>query len=1155
MRIRGVEFPAGLIDAHKAGELVLFVGAGASMGAPSSLPGFQKLVELTRDEADLYEIIGDVSKAPLDEVMGRMEDAPYLIKVHERVAHHIGDPNSQPNDAHAAIAQLASTGSPRIVVTNYDEHLTKSLSPSVPHYFAPALPMGDNFEGVVYLHGALSRGADSLIVTDRDFGRAYLTDAWAARFVERMFTRYTVLFIGYSHNDVIMKYLARGLGRVKERFILTPYPGDRLWAQLGITPVEYKKGPDGPSAHDALWNALDGWAFDAGMRLLDHQERVKRLVSLQVPPLNPEDNSYLESIVVDEGTVRIFTDHARDPAWLWWAAEKPCFRTLFDQRPGTPDVIVEQLAFWFAEYFVTEEQSGIALAIVFNAGGHLGPDLAFAVSRRLNQLPTPCPTELRPWLLLAVRDARNQRSDFFDFLLSSASWTDDPDTALYLFTHLTEPQSYLMPGFLDASRVEVGVRGDDYWLREAWKKVFLPNLSDAAAKLLPVIDQHLRQAYLELVIAQGPNAAAWSSYGRTAIEPHPSDQFPGPLGFLIDAARDCIESLLNTAVPQANTQLDSWAATDILLLRRLAVHGWIERHDISAAEKVAWLQTRSWLFDSGLSHEIFRLLAEALPAIDADDTKALVDIIAAAANTNESVRARAAYILTHIGRHSPNPTSAHEALAAITAAHPELQPPERIEADGADAAASDAAPTTPDEFHSKLAADAPAIRELLIQYESKQDRFDAPEWFLMGQLLGEVVGQWPTDGFAVLDAVGADHPGISQAVIYGWGRATLDDVTAQQVLTRIGQLELRQLVHAIARMLCSRSTDWRSIPASRAVAVECWTSIPIDTPSALEGGDWTDRAGNHPAGLLAEYWILSVEAEWNTAPDAWNGLTTEVAQHLDRMLDTNDTRGEMAQVMVANSIRFLHEADAAWCERNVLPLLRWDDEERARRAWGGYLSRGGWTDELLSAGLLPLFLDTVAHRGKLEKRRGWRLLEQLAEIAVYAERNPREWLSEFIQKATLTTRVEWAEQVAHTLRNAQSDLVELQWRRWIHEYWEGRVEGRLTTMTTEEASAMAEWVLYLTDSQEEAIALALRHEAGLTSQSRVFHVLRGQNRIARCPERFADLVKHLLTGSKLPCYSGYDLPSIVQQLKTHGVSEDSIRPIREQGIRLNIPLD
>jgi len=51
-----------------------------------------------------------------------------------------------------------------------------------------------------------------LIVTDEDFGRAYLNDAWAARFLDRMFATFPVLFVGYSHSDTIMKYMARGLG-------------------------------------------------------------------------------------------------------------------------------------------------------------------------------------------------------------------------------------------------------------------------------------------------------------------------------------------------------------------------------------------------------------------------------------------------------------------------------------------------------------------------------------------------------------------------------------------------------------------------------------------------------------------------------------------------------------------------------------------------------------------------------------------------------------------------------------------------------------------------------------------------------------------------------------------------------------------------------
>ena len=40
MWMGGVDVPQELIDAHQRGELVIFVGAGASMSAPSNLPDF-----------------------------------------------------------------------------------------------------------------------------------------------------------------------------------------------------------------------------------------------------------------------------------------------------------------------------------------------------------------------------------------------------------------------------------------------------------------------------------------------------------------------------------------------------------------------------------------------------------------------------------------------------------------------------------------------------------------------------------------------------------------------------------------------------------------------------------------------------------------------------------------------------------------------------------------------------------------------------------------------------------------------------------------------------------------------------------------------------------------------------------------------------------
>lgn len=51
MWFRDVDVPEELIDAHRRGDLVLFVGAGASVNPPSSLPTFLSLTEAIADQS------------------------------------------------------------------------------------------------------------------------------------------------------------------------------------------------------------------------------------------------------------------------------------------------------------------------------------------------------------------------------------------------------------------------------------------------------------------------------------------------------------------------------------------------------------------------------------------------------------------------------------------------------------------------------------------------------------------------------------------------------------------------------------------------------------------------------------------------------------------------------------------------------------------------------------------------------------------------------------------------------------------------------------------------------------------------------------------------------------------------------------------------
>ena len=87
----------------------------------------------------------------------------------------------------------------------------EKLFGSSPEVFrAPALPLGNEFRGIVHVHGSVVC-PERMVLTDADFGRAYIVEGWAQRFLVELFGCFTVLFVGYSHNDTIMNYLARAL--------------------------------------------------------------------------------------------------------------------------------------------------------------------------------------------------------------------------------------------------------------------------------------------------------------------------------------------------------------------------------------------------------------------------------------------------------------------------------------------------------------------------------------------------------------------------------------------------------------------------------------------------------------------------------------------------------------------------------------------------------------------------------------------------------------------------------------------------------------------------------------------------------------------------------------------------------------------------------
>jgi len=285
----GPDIPETLLDAHEEGRVVFFCGAGISY--PAGLPGFQGLVD------KIYEFVG-TTRTPLEEETyqrGQYDATLDLLErrlpgqrlAMRRVLHNILKPKLRRKGAthtHEALLQLAKDreGALRLVTTNFDlifEHIARRRKnkQSFNAFVAPILPIPkkSRWNGLAYLHGRLpinmndEAALNQLVLTSGDFGLAYLTERWAARFVSELFRNYVVCFVGYSINDPVLRYMMDALAadRMLGEITLQAYafgdcpPGQEKakiieWKAKGVTPILY----DPANGHAALHRTLKAWA-------------------------------------------------------------------------------------------------------------------------------------------------------------------------------------------------------------------------------------------------------------------------------------------------------------------------------------------------------------------------------------------------------------------------------------------------------------------------------------------------------------------------------------------------------------------------------------------------------------------------------------------------------------------------------------------------------------------------------------------------------------------------------------------------------------------------------------------------------------------------------------------------------------------------------
>lgn len=336
----GPDIPLELIEARDAGQVIFLCGAGISM--PAGLPSFWRLTREViedlgvppTDRAGLLmrRAVAESDPAlapPLDQVFGVLKQDYGVGHVEDAVAKRLRLKRAPDTRRHETILRLASDpqGRRRVITTNFDrlfEISDRRLAWLVP----PALPDLDyapTIEGVVYLHGRLPqpgvRGPMGLVLGSSDFGRAYLAEGWATRFIRQILDRYTLVLVGYSADDPPVRYLLEGLHAIGSERQATLYAftegeqadADARWRERGVRPIVYRAGDDG---HGGLWRSLESWAEQADDPAA-WRSAITRLAACPPASLASYERGQVAALVSTPLGAKIFAEAEPPPPAEW----------------------------------------------------------------------------------------------------------------------------------------------------------------------------------------------------------------------------------------------------------------------------------------------------------------------------------------------------------------------------------------------------------------------------------------------------------------------------------------------------------------------------------------------------------------------------------------------------------------------------------------------------------------------------------------------------------------------------------------------------------------------------------------------------------------------------------------------------------------------
>ena len=1197
MKFGKIDIPNTLLDDLHNNRVIVFAGAGVSMGEPAGLPNFKSLTKI------IAKGTGEVKDESenLEQFLGRLHDRG--VKVHDLAKIELSHDGLKPTPLHRDLLRLyRKDQSIRLVTTNFDllfEQAAKDLFNNPPDVFhAPLLPFGDQLNGIIHIHGSICH-PDQMVLTDRDFGRAYLREAWATRFLLDLYDKYTFLFVGYRHRDTVMNYLVRSLPSKTDSshyaLIAESDAADHQhWGSLEIEMIPY---PQHENDHSELDEAI-GKLANHVQRGTDGWHREISAVAEKHPrELNEEDEGIIAHALEDGTKARFFTRCASYPEWIVWLDEHGHLPRLFDgeQLRGSDKI----LSRWLAGFVFKRAHSLFVLISKHNTRIHptFWQDIAQMIER--HDEPSLDRKILSGWISLLLSTAPDQgetpdgdyafKSECLASIARRCIEHQMIDELLVIFhtmiqSRLSIRDSYCLFGDETEENVQFSVElpvvGKYDELNELWEKGLRRHLSKIVKPLLERVVWCLKNHYLTFSAwTQSDRLLDPISMSRSAIEPHQQDEQRGreESDVLIDAGRDCLDWLASKEPEVAAQWCSRLVASDMPLLRRLAVHSLSQRTDLEPDDKIRWLLEHIDVHDYATHHEVYRAVGLSYAGVGSDCRMALIKKVKSYRFPHEEhlnkeeITGRVHFDWFHwLHKSDPTCTLTKQALDKVLTEFPHFKPKDHPDFTSwmESSWVSLPRPWTAEQLLEKPPSywvdDLLAVehteeegptRAGLIQILSEATRRDL-DWSLgLAEALGET-GKWDVYPWS--------------ALINTWGQMELEE---HQFLEAFSWLESPQLYPKHSREIADalysfvrnggRPYAFQLLPRANEIAEKLWKHLDRPVSIDVKHG-WFNQSANYPVWGLANFWLSSVSLWRQHQEPAPKTLSEDYRRSLEEIIKDTSPIGRLGKSILASQLAFLLAVDEEWTLEHLIPLFEPDNPD-FQAAWDGFVATGRLSPPVAEA-LKDLFLNAVTQTNTdlYRQRRGFvdcytvmliyvvddvldtwipKLFEYGGQQNQPANRGPT-----LIRDDNRTIPEIFALKVRKCLQHMNDGEKQELWRRWLRDCWQNRLYGRPAPLTASEANLMLEWLPELNTEFPEAVSLAIQMPLPSLQHTRVLACLVANKIWQNHPEAVGELLIYLWK-CNIPTHYIDTVPKIIAPLLESNISSELRQKLENIRIR------